>query len=153
MSEEAQSMAPLFRIEASDANTPADTRSFNDAALSILQQIAVTQERQTNLLEELVGHLGASQRQRATELNQWREANPELAHDCRMAAESLSHVQMEFLQKLTEEVRSMGDDMTESEFLLTEFVDRFGPRLAHLNGVLQILSQLSSVPNPASTAQ
>ena len=27
---------------------------------------------------------------------------------------------------------------------LNEFVDRFGPRLAHLNGVLQVLSQLSS---------
>ncbi len=25
-----------------------------------------------------------------------------------------------------------------------EFVDRFGPRLAHLNGVLQVLSQLSA---------
>ena len=27
-----------------------------------------------------------------------------------------------------------------------EFVDRYGPRLAHLNGVLQVLSQLSSIP-------
>ena len=32
-----------------------------------------------------------------------------------------------------------------------EFVDRFGPRLAHLNGLLQVLSQLSSTANPAST--
>jgi hypothetical protein len=35
--------------------------------------------------------------------------------------------------------------------MLTEFVDRVCPRLAHLNGVLQILTQLSSVPNPANT--
>jgi hypothetical protein len=27
---------------------------------------------------------------------------------------------------------------------LSEFVDRYGPRLAHLNGVLQVLAQLSS---------
>jgi hypothetical protein len=41
----------------------------------------------------------------------------------------------------------------DGEFMLNEFVDRYGPRLAHLNGVLQVLSQLSSVPNPANSAQ
>jgi hypothetical protein len=30
--------------------------------------------------------------------------------------------------------------------MLNEFVDRFGPRLAHLNGVLQVLSQLGATP-------
>ena len=30
-------------------------------------------------------------------------------------------------------------------------IDRFGPRLAHLNGVIQVLAQLSSVPNPTQT--
>jgi hypothetical protein len=35
--------------------------------------------------------------------------------------------------------------MLDGDFALNEFVDRYGPRLAHLNGVLQVLSQLSSV--------
>ena len=34
--------------------------------------------------------------------------------------------------------------------MLNEFVDRFGPRLAHLNGVLQVLSQLSMINTPAN---
>ena len=38
----------------------------------------------------------------------------------------------------------------DGDFLLNEFVDRFGPRLAHLNGVIQVLAQLSSTPNPAT---
>jgi len=37
----------------------------------------------------------------------------------------------------------------DGEFMLNEFVDRFGPRLAHLNGVLQVLSQLSAAPDSA----
>jgi hypothetical protein len=41
----------------------------------------------------------------------------------------------------------------DGEFMLNEFVDRFGPRLAHLNGVLQVLAQLSSAPNPAGAPQ
>jgi hypothetical protein len=35
--------------------------------------------------------------------------------------------------------------------MLTEFVDRFGPRLAHLNGVIQVLSQLSSMNTPSDS--
>jgi hypothetical protein len=37
--------------------------------------------------------------------------------------------------------------------MLNEFIDRYGPRLAHLNGVIQVLAQLSSVPNPANSQQ
>jgi hypothetical protein len=42
--------------------------------------------------------------------------------------------------------------MMDSDFVLSEFVDRFGPRLAHLNGVLQVLAQLSST-SPAPVQQ
>ena len=40
--------------------------------------------------------------------------------------------------------------LLDGEFMLNEFVDRFGPRLAHLNGVLQVLSQLSAMQNTAN---
>ncbi len=85
------------------------------------------------------------------ELNQWKQANPELAKGCRAAAEALSQVQIEFLATMTREIDENSDALMDGEFMLNEFVDRFGPRLAHLNGVLQILAQLSSTPNPANT--
>ena len=31
-----------------------------------------------------------------------------------------------------------------------EFIDRYGPRLAHLNGLLQVLCQLGSTPTPTT---
>jgi hypothetical protein len=40
--------------------------------------------------------------------------------------------------------------MADGEFVLNEFIDRFGPRLAHLNGVIQVLAQLSSTPAAAT---
>ena len=52
---------------------------------------------------------------------------------------------------MTDEILETADDMVDGEFVLNEFVDRFGPRLAHLNGVIQVLAQLSSQPNPPST--
>ena len=54
---------------------------------------------------------------------------------------------------MTEEINDTSDDMVDGEFLLNEFIDRYGPRLAHLNSVIQVLAQLSSVPNPANSQQ
>jgi len=119
--------------------------------IALLRQMIGSQHRTNQLLEELVQQVGSAQKQRAQELGQWRDANPDLAKNCRSAAESLSRVQTQFLENLTSEVVENEDLLTDGEFMLSEFVDRFGPRLAHLNGVLQVLSQLSSVPAPANT--
>jgi len=100
--------------------------------------------------KRLAQNSNAAQRQRANELGNWKEANPHLARRCRNAAEVLSNVQTEFLHNLTDEINENSEGFLEGEFLMNEFVDRFGPRLAHLNGVLQVLSQLSSTPNNTS---
>ena len=113
----------------------------------LLKELVAGQKRQNDMLEELIDQMGASQRQRAMELGQWRDANPALARRCRSAAEALSQVQTEFLENLTIDVKENYENMLDGDFALNEFVDRYGPRLAHLNGVLQVLSQLSSVPN------
>ncbi len=118
---------------------------------ALLREILAAQDRQNELLEELVGQLGAPQRQRAAELGQWKQANPGLARSCRFAAEALSKVQTEYLENLTQEISENYESLRDGEFMLNEFVDRFGPRLAHLNGLLQVLSQLSSTANPANT--
>jgi len=117
----------------------------------LLREVLAAQDRTNELLEELGAVMAANQKQRANELQQWRNAHPALASACREAAEALTRVQIEYLERMTEEINDTSDDMVEGEFLLNEFVDRYGPRLAHLNGVIQVLAQLSSVPNPANS--
>lgn len=68
-----------------------------------------------------------------------------------MAAESLSRVQTEFLNSMTQDINENFESLLDGEFMLNEFVDRFGPRMAHLNGLLQVLSQLSATPSPTGT--
>jgi hypothetical protein len=116
----------------------------------LLRDVLTAQDRTNELLEELLGVMATQQKQRAQELHQWRSANPELAEACRGAAEALSRVQVEYLERMTEEINDTAEDLVEGEFMLNEFVDRFGPRLAHLNGVIQVLAQLSSTPAPAN---
>lgn len=118
---------------------------------SLLKNILAAQDRQNELLEELVNQMSAAQKQRNQELSQWKQANPELARSCRLAAETLSQVQVEFLSNMTHEIRDNSEVLMDGEFMLNEFVDRYGPRLAHLNGVLQILAQLGSAPAPSNS--
>lgn len=113
----------------------------------LLREILHAMDRQNELMEELISQVGVAQRQRATELAQWKEANPRLARNCRTAAESLARVQTEFLESLTNEVNENPEILMDGEFALNEFIDRYGPRMAHLNGVLQVLAQLGSTPN------
>lgn len=154
MSNESQNISPLFHIDVQADNSLADPPLEGDvghAIVDLLRQILDAQDKQNELLEEMNQQNSAAQRQRSTELGQWKQANPELAQGCRQAAETLSRVQMEFLQHLTEEISDSSETLVGSDFMFNEFVDRYGPRLAHLNGVLQVLSQLSSVPNPTNT--
>jgi len=131
-----------------------DSGSSDYDQTRLLRQILAAQDRQNDLLEEVVSQLGSAisqissqQRQRAQELGQWKQANPQLSQHCRRAAETLSKVQTEFLTSITDEVTHNADALMDGEFMLNEFVDRFGPRLAHLNGVLQVLSQLGATPS------
>jgi len=150
MNQEPQNISPMFRIDVGPhANGQEDGNSTNEIA-ELLRHLVVGQDRQNELMEEIVEQMGAAQRQRAAELGQWKEANPVLARRCRRAAEALSQVQTEFLESMTGEITENFESMMDGEFVLNEFVDKFGPRLAHLNGVLQLLAQLSSVSNPAA---
>ena len=148
MSENPRQTPSLFTHIDVSTHTSADRKSDSELTagdlVGVLQQLVAAQDRQNELLEELVEQMGSSQRQRAAELSQWKQANPHLARKCRNAAEKLAKVQSTFLEIVAEEINDNSDCLMDGEFMLNEFVDRFGPRLAHLNGVLQVLSQLSS---------
>lgn len=154
MSNIRQTLPPLFsQVEVSTGSRPHVVSSSGDEQTELLREALAAQDRTNELLGELITTVAANQKQRANELNHWRSAHPALASACREAAEALTRVQIEFLDRMTDEINDTSDDMVEGGFVLNEFVDRYGPRLAHLNGVIQVLAQLSSVPNPANSQQ
>jgi hypothetical protein len=150
MSNPRRTAPPLFsQLDVSSASH--SHSSPRDEHNELLREILAAQDRTNELLDDLAGTLVATQKQRASDLNQWRSAHPALATACREAAEALTRVQIEYLDRMTEEINDTSDDMVEGEFMLNEFIDRYGPRLAHLNSVIQVLAQLSSVPNTADS--
>ena len=125
-----------------DAKVPAENQD-SSMLVALLRRMLAQQDKTNDLLQELIQQGRIQQQARQTELERWKQANPELAKSCRDAVDVLSDVQNEFLQSLTNEVDENEYSLRDSDYMLQEFVDRYGPRLAHLNGVLQVLSQLA----------
>lgn len=156
MTHKTHSLNPIFHIDVTQSASEPLVSHRHDSQnemVALMHQMVIGQDRQNELLESMLEQMQANQRQRVNELNQWRDANPVLARRCKSAAEALSQVQTEFLQNLTVDVNDNFEDMLDSDFVLNEFVDRYGPRLAHLNGVLQLLSQLSMTTQNAEQVQ
>ncbi|WP_233216545.1 hypothetical protein [Blastopirellula marina] len=138
-------LSPLFtHVDVSSSPSPMQQSIHSHETNALLKRMIELQERQAVLLEEMLQQQVHTQKQRSAELNAWRKAHPELAEKCRLAAEALSKVHADFLGTLANEVDDTAEDMIDSEYMLSEFVDRFGPRIAHLNGVLQMLAQLGA---------
>ena len=155
MSHDPRLFSPVFSIDvAADPRTSlAGTKiDANELIVGLLKQMVDGQQRQIKLLEEIAHFVGLNHKQRQHELANWKEANPHLAKSCRAAAESLTVIQNDFLGKLTDEAIDGHENMVESEYMLSEFVDRFGPRMAHLGGVLHMLSQLSAPKDTPAAA-
>lgn len=137
------------QFDVSAQPVPATASHDSSAGLDsqgLLREILDVQRRSCDLLVQLVGVVSQQQRQRQAELKAWREANPDLAVACRDAAEALSKVHADFLATVAREGAESAEDMLESDYALGEFIDRHGPRLAHFNGLMQVLGQLAAGP-------
>lgn len=78
-------------------------------------------------------------RQREQALRRWRDANPEMARRCQQGAIKFSGALNDLLGDLLSAVE---DEDGLNCFMLGEFIDKFGPRLTHLNNLIQTLTQL-----------
>lgn len=123
----------------------------NREVVDLLRALLASQNRQNELLQEMINQFGAGQRQRAMELAKWKQANPHLAWSCRNAAEKLSKIQTDFLAGFADEVGDNFENLLDSEYCISDFLDRYGPRFVHLTAILQILSQLASSPETPNT--
>ena len=163
MSNDPGPFSPIFSINvsaegASPQNAPAPapaaapgSRSLDvgTAMIALMRQMVDSQNRQNQMIEQLLQInrqvLQSTQQansQRQNEMTQWRNSHPELVQSCRSALETLSSVQTDFLSKMTSEVNDSHEELIDSEYMFADFLDRYGPRMAHLNGILQILNHL-----------
>ncbi|MGL4943733.1 MAG: hypothetical protein ACRC46_11145 [Thermoguttaceae bacterium] len=127
----------------SERATPTADESLHSLCL-LMREMLAEQRHQSSLLEDLVDHTCRLRRKKEGELANWRRTHPRLAIQCRQASAKLSEIQTDYLHTIVEDVLQNYEGLSEGEFLLTEFVDRFGIRFTHLNNLVQTLAQLGN---------
>jgi len=138
---------PTFSLPKPASATTTVTADHSPQLCGLLRELVSSQDRQSGLIEELLALVTNSQRRRMVELGMWKLANPELAEYCKNAAKKLERVQNDLLATITEEIEADADVLFDSEFGLSEFVNRYGAKFLQLNSMLQILTQLGNAPD------
>lgn len=114
--------------------------------VGLLRELNAHQKRQNEILVQLLNQQMSAQRQRANELQAWRNAHPDLAQGCRELLTKMSEMQVSYFTRMCDDSHENSEDWEYSEFMFNDFIDRFGPRLVHMNGLMQALAQLATPP-------
>lgn len=97
-----------------------------------IDDLTLAVNRLADLIEKQVN-------QKTDAVRQWREKNPQLSQRCKQGAVKFVEVMNGLLEDMLLQVE---DEDGLNSFTLGEFIDKFGPRLVHLNNLVQTLTTL-----------
>jgi hypothetical protein len=113
-------------------------------SLDLQRQILDIQRQQLELAREAT-QVNRDQRARQfAELERWQNSHEGILDHCRESLSSLEKVHAALMSELADYVSENYENLLDGDFALTDFVDRFGPRLAHLNTMLAVLRPLAA---------
>lgn len=110
-----------------------------------LQRQALEMQRQQLELTRESAQIAREQRARqVAELERWQVGHEGVLDHCRETLGRLEQVHASLMADMADHVADNHENLVEGDFALSDFVDRFGPRLAHLNTMLAILRPLAA---------
>jgi len=118
--------------------------NLQNQSLELQRQTLELQRQQLELSRE-VTQINRDQRARQIgELERWQGGHESVLDSCRESLGNLEQIHASLMGELTLYIKENYDNLLDGEFALTDFVDRFGPRLAHLNTMLAVLRPLAA---------
>jgi len=118
--------------------------NLQSQTLEMQRQLLENQRQQLELARE-ASQIGREQRARQiAELERWQTGHEGVIEHCRESLGKLEQVHASLMAELTNYVDENHENLIDGDFALTDFVDRFGPRLAHLNTMLAVLRPLAA---------
>ena len=112
--------------------------------LDTQRQVLDVQRQQLELTRE-AAQINRDQRARQiAELERWQNGHEDVLEHCRESLGNLEQVHAALMGELANYVSENHENLIDGDFALTDFVDRFGPRLAHLNTMLAVLRPLAA---------
>jgi chromosome segregation ATPase len=124
---------------------------LQNQSLEMQRQTMEMQRQQLELSREMT-QVSREQRQRQiSELERWQQGHEHVLDGCRESLTNLEQVHAALMGDLANYVRENYENLLDGEYALTDFVDRFGPRLAHLNTMLAVLRPLAAAIRKTET--
>jgi hypothetical protein len=117
--------------------------NLQSQTLEAQRQSLELQRQQLELAKETVQVAREQRARQISELERWQASHSEVLDACRESVGQLEQVHAALMRELTEYIADNQENLVEGDFALTDFVDRFGPRLAHLNTMLAVLRPLT----------
>jgi hypothetical protein len=123
--------------------------NLQSQTLDLQRQGLELQRQQLELARELA-QVSREQRQRqVAELERWQTGHESILDHCKETLSNLEQVHAALMGEMASYVTENHENLLDGEFALTDFVDRFGPRLAHLNTMLAVLRPLAAATRKA----
>lgn len=139
--------APLFVTPVGPVQIPESP--FPGAEIAdLLRQSIDLQREQVQLLRQQQANNDNVSRCRAF-LAKWNEEFPDVGPACKQSLPALERAYLALLCDLTAKVKELGDDLTD-EFVLSEFLDRYGIKVNQLGGIINQISPIADAA-PAET--
>ena len=135
--------APLYVSPPGPLQLPDPPLGFVELA-DLLRQSVDLQREQVSLLKAQQAAQDNTARWRAF-LARWAGEFPDAGGACKQALPTLERAYLALVRELTTKLKEVGDDL-DDEFVLGEFLDKYGIRLSQLGN---ILSQIGPVADAA----
>ena len=121
--------------------------NLQNQTLDALRQIVEVQRQQLDLTREMVQVSREQRARQGAELERWQAGHEHVLDACRDTLGRLEGVHAALMGDIANSVEENYENLLEGDFSLSDFVDRFGPRLAHLNTMLAVLRPLAAANN------
>ncbi|HZW31263.1 MAG TPA: hypothetical protein VFF52_11180 [Isosphaeraceae bacterium] len=118
--------------------------NLQNQSLEIQRQMLENQRQQLEISRELLQVNREQRARQGAELERWQAGHEHVLDSCRETLGRLEQVHAALMAELANYVEDNHENLMEGDFSLSDFVDRFGPRLAHLNTMLAVLRPLAA---------
>ena len=102
------------------------------------------QRQHLELMRENIQYIRDQRARQIADLERWQNGHEPVIDSCKQALGLLEPVHATLMRELAEYVEEHHENLLDGDYTLSDFVDRFGPKLAHLNTILSILRPLAA---------
>lgn len=125
--------------------------NLQSQSLEFQRQSLELQRQQVELVRESTQVAREQRSRQAADLERWQQGHSAVLDQCKTALGQLEQVHASLMREMADYVEDNHENLVEGDFALSDFVDRFGPKLAHLNTMLAVLRPLAAAQKKAES--